>query len=89
MAENCLSCSRVVPEGKVLFCTEKRVCVRPSAVCSRYERFIFKMPKKSEIPKEVFLLENCTLFNPGQTSENLHTCTGGCYRGCTLPGGRE
>lgn len=76
MAESCLSCSRVVPEGRVLFCTEKRVCVRPGAVCSRYDKFICKMAKKSESSKGVFPLENLPPFfplsTPGQTSENLH-----------------
>lgn len=77
MAESCLSCSRVVPEGKVLFCTEKRVCVRPGAVCSRYENFKNKMAEKLGKSKEVFPLENLPsifpLFTPVQTSENLHS----------------
>lgn len=89
MTDNCLSCSHAVPEGRVLFCTLKRGCVRPVAVCSRYENFKNEMAKKLERTKGVFPLEKTPHFNPGQTSENLHTYTGGCYRGCTLPGGSE
>lgn len=80
MAPGCLSCAHIVPEGRVLFCTIKRGCVLPGAVCSRYENFKDKMAKKLEELKPLFPVETCTqkapLLTPVQTSENLHTITG-------------